>query len=123
MVLLKQIYKYNPKITLDKMISYLKHNDLTRVVDKYHSLYGLNRGILVGLSIHLLFSCVMIFFVCNKSLCFIIFDIYAIYIFYIRTYRYYTSWIKNVFVQYDMHKKAETRKRKETKCISQNHKN
>lgn len=100
----QQLNKLKSNITLDEAISYLKHKEATKLIDKYHSIYGFTRGILIGFCFHFLVFVILTIIHHFKltMACISLFDLFSIYLFYIRTYRYYTTWVKNVFIQYDL---------------------
>lgn len=110
----QQLNKLKSDITLDEAISYLKHKEATKLIDKYHSIYGLTRGIFIGFCLH--FSVFAILTIIHHfkltMVCISLFDIFSIYLFYIRTYRYYMTWVKNVFIQYDLKIRSDKRGKK-----------
>ncbi len=80
----------------EKAISVLKYNKdvSTSRVDKYHSIYALSRSLCLCFIIH------AIFVLFNWNTLLFITDILLACLFYLRTYRYFHSWVKNVYLQY-----------------------
>ena len=80
----------------EKAISELKYNKNinTSRVDKYHSIYALSRSLCLCFIIH----AIIMLFSWNPFL--LIADILFAHLFYLRTYRYFHSWVKNVYLQY-----------------------
>lgn len=92
------------KKSLSEATHTLKAAGQSNLIDRYHSIYGLTRGIWVGVMLHILLMVFLIVFykILNTvSVTFLIADILGAIFFFIRTYRYYLVWIKNVYLQYD----------------------
>jgi len=88
-----------------EMIEYLKAKGQSKVIDRYHALYGLMRGLLVG--IFLVFGMSVFMLILHGTvycICLVITDIVIFWILLIRTYRYYISWIGHTIAQYSLHK-------------------
>ncbi|MDD6564614.1 MAG: hypothetical protein PUF08_06000 [Clostridiales bacterium] len=96
--------------TLDKgfknCYNYLKLNNLTKRVDKYHSIYGMARSLSVG---YILISIKLLInnnFNCYNFKCLTACLILAI-LFFIRAKKYFYRWIELVFIQYQFEKEKE----------------
>lgn len=94
--------------SFDKAISCLKFgkNINTKRIDTYHSVYALSRSLCLCFLGHIILYSVYAIWACcgnwsvKPNLWLIIFDIIAIALFFIRTYRYFHTWVKNVYLQY-----------------------
>ncbi len=102
-------------VDFDKAISYLKYNGriTTKRIDTYHAIYALSRSLSLCFLGHLL---LLLFIIIKTSIIAIIntielwvlvpyaflciIDITLLFLFFLRTYRYFHSWIKNIFIQY-----------------------
>ena len=100
---LQRIFNNLENIGFEKAISTLKYNNEIRTnrIDTYHSVYALSRSLCICFicNILLLFLEAIAFKV-KLNLWFVIADILFAALFYIRTYRYFHSWVKNVYLQY-----------------------
>ncbi len=109
--LIHQTGRLKNKELVDEAISYLKHKESTKIIDRYHSIYGLTRGIWMGFSIHLIVFSTWVLFnldlVAIKHIIILLFDIFSIFLYFVRTHRYYITWIKNISIQYDLCKEKE----------------
>ena len=99
-------------ILLDEAISELKHEKRTDVINKYHAIYGLSRGLFIGMCITLIISLITSFNIkLNQATLLILgINIFLLFILYCRTYRSYMEWIKNVFIQYSLFQKYQQEK-------------
>lgn len=90
------IVKNNQVVDFDKAISSLKYNEKvnTKRIDKYHSIYALSRSLFLCFLIHAIIIC----FYWNLFL--FITDLFLMLLFFVRTYRYFYSWVKDVYLQY-----------------------
>ena len=105
--LFEQVQDFNDDQSVDEKASYLKHKAATKTIDKYHSIYGLTRGIWMGFCLHIM--CFIFWMIIksvpisNVEISIIAIDILAVCLFFVRTYRYYTTWIKNILIQYEFY--------------------
>lgn len=92
---------YN-KINFDEARSYLKYAGKTgtKQIDKYHSICALSRSLSICFAAHAVVE--LIVGVANGPIYIstIIVDGVLAILFWVRTYRYFTSWIRNTLVQY-----------------------
>ena len=108
--LFEQVRDFNDDQSVDEKTSYLKHKSATKTIDKYHSIYGLTRGIWTGFCLHII--CFLLWLIIENvpvsslEIGLIAVDVLAICLFYVRTYRYYATWIKNILVQFDLYNKT-----------------
>ena len=113
--LLKQTENLTYVKRIDEEISYLKYKNHIRIIEKYHSLYGMTRGIWIGFVLHtvILIICLLVnkHIISTKIIYVLVFDILSIALFYVRIHRYYISWLKNIFIQYDLCMKKEDEER------------
>lgn len=91
--------------TFEQAHSMLKYDPAinTRRIDTYHSVYGMSRSLSLCFVLHgiIEFCIFMIDLTTTRHVFFIIFiDIILAYFFLERAYRYYCSWVRNVFVHY-----------------------
>ena len=89
-------------------LNQLKYLGKNKRIDSYHSIYGQARGMTISFIINIIF----IIIICVESpnlipysniryiAYIIIFDCIMFVVFLIRTYRYYLSWIRNVYYQF-----------------------
>ena len=105
---LNQLYSKNAlndleKIGFEKALNTLKYNTEVsmRRSDTYHSVYALSRSLCICF-IGNIFLLILeaIIFKTNLNLLLVISDILFAILFFIRAYRYFHSWIKNVWFQY-----------------------
>lgn len=95
------------EVKFDKALSYLKYKDNinTRRIDTYHSIYALARSLCLCFLMHaiIIFLTSHFFEEIDISMekFFFVLDIVLVALFYIRAYRYYHSWVKNIFIQYN----------------------
>lgn len=106
----------NPDIPLHKALSYFKHKGNSILLDKYHSLYGLSRGIWIGCILNMAIIAIayiditinsdassITMALSNIRIRHVLFlDLILIILFYCRSYRFYLIWVKNVFTQYNL---------------------
>lgn len=91
-------------IGFDKAISYLKYNETisTKRIDTYHAVYALSRSLCLCFIGHSV--CIWLSLLCNNNIlsciCIFIVDCSCVLLFIIRTYRYFHTWVKNVYIQY-----------------------
>ena len=99
------------KATMYDALSHLKNRDKTTITDRYHSIYGLCRGIWVGFLGQTILSLVSILMRCTqisfKQILVLLVNAVLSILFYRKTYRFYLAWAKNVFIQYDLCLKKE----------------
>ncbi len=97
-----------PTVSFDEaysLIKFTKDIDCRRV-NVYHSVYGLSRGITVGLFFHLILTVIDCIYL--RKLNYLVFvDSVLIYIFFCRTVRYFINWIMNVYLQYHIIKEEK----------------
>ena len=102
-------YKQKEKVVSDEekaavlelMIAELKNSDAAKIIDRYHALYGLTRGIMMGILIHLITMVVLIFSHFGTAMLVVtLLDLILLAILMLRSYRYYLGWIKCVLNQY-----------------------
>ena len=105
--LFEQVHDFNDDQSVDEKISYLKYKSATKIVDKYHSIYGLTRGVWIGFCLHII---IFLFWLTTENMSvssleigIIAVDILAIDLFFVRTYRYYATWIKNILTQFEFY--------------------
>ena len=108
----KHLYKYivnNTRIkqkinqdNFDECYDYLKNKDKTKRTDKYHSLYGMSRGLFAGF-----FLLPFILLVYNIHNIFTYLFIVLAVIFLLRAKKYYYKWVECVFIEYKYYKKDE----------------
>lgn len=94
-------------LDFDEILAHNKAKNKTKLFDKYHSYYGLSRGLFIGFITHLILLCFfLIFYEVNivRVIACLIIDVLLMIIFYIRTYRYYLIWVQNVFIQSSLDK-------------------
>lgn len=105
--LFEQVREFNDDQSVDEKAAYLKHKSATKAIDKYHSIYGLTRGILTGFCLHIIGFLSWLIMksvpISNLEIGVITVDFLAICLFFIRTYRYYTTWIKNILIQFEFY--------------------
>jgi len=106
---IKSIRCFICKTDFNYALSKLKYSNCSlKKIDAYHSIYGQSRGLMISFIIH--FMCLYLFcFVKMDSIpistfqvipYIFIFDFLMIILFQVRSYRYYMSWIRNVYYQY-----------------------
>lgn len=95
------------EITLDYVISYFKFTNNSKLIDRYHSFYGLNRGIFSGLVLHLIFILIRMIMKQQADYIVVILDVVLSYLFFCRTYCCYIRWVKNTFQLYNHIKRSE----------------
>ncbi len=98
----------NVKVNFEKAVSLLKYHDKisTKRIDTYHSVYALARSLFLSFFFHIICSIVNFYIGNMKSTLWllpIIIDVFLCILFFIRTYRYFHSWVKNVYIQYHYH--------------------
>lgn len=84
-------------------IKYNKDNISTKRIDKHHSIYALSRSLCLCFLGHIVLLLASVFLSENHSNInwwWIVIDLCLLMLFFIRTYRYFLSWIKNVYTQY-----------------------
>lgn len=99
----KKIFKDLDSIGFEKALNTLKYSNetSTRRIDTYHSVYALSRSLCICFMGNILLLLLeAIIFKIKLNLWLIIVDILFVVLFFIRTYRYFHSWIKNVWLQY-----------------------
>lgn len=96
-----------PQVSFDKAYSKLKYGKRVdrKRINVYHSVYGLSRGIFIGLIVHFVISLILLVIelvggYASSSEWFVIVDLPLIYIFFCRTVRYFISWVMNVYIQF-----------------------
>lgn len=99
-VIPKNIYL---EIKFEKAITFLKYNNIisTKRIDTYHAVYALSRSLSLGHIVHMII--VILSWMCTDngiSAVYIAIDIMMAILFFERAYRYFYSWIKNIFIQY-----------------------
>lgn len=106
------VEKVDPTIKFHYALSYFKNKGCSTLLDKYHSLYGLSRGIFVGCLVHILLICLFHFNVLNMRIFrIIILDLLLSGIFFCRSYRFYLVWVQNVFIQHNLCTTTEEKRR------------
>lgn len=87
----------NKAVEFEKAICFLKYdkNVSTRRIDTYHSVYALSRSLCLCFLSHLI-----IVSHTTQNLYLLFTDLILVFLFFIRTYRYFHSWVKNVYIQY-----------------------
>lgn len=106
---IKTIRCFVCKTDFNYALSDLKYSNCNlKKIDAYHSIYGQSRGLMISFIIH--FICLYLFcLVKMESIhistiqvipCIFVFDFLMIILFQVRSYRYYMSWIRNVYYQY-----------------------
>lgn len=105
--------KIEHKTTMYDALSLLRNCEKTTITDRYHSIYGLCRGIWVGFLGQTILSLVSILTHCTqisfKQILVLLVNAVLSILFYRKMYRFYLAWAKNVFIQYDLcFKKEET---------------
>lgn len=96
-------YNRNNIEGFEKALNDLKYNNNvnTRRIDTYHSVYALSRSLLLCFAINfvlLIIDCSFTERLLNWPI--ITTDVLLCILFFIRAYRYFHSWVKNVYVQY-----------------------
>lgn len=105
------IEKVEHDIKFHSVLSYFKSKGGSTLLDKYHSLYGLSRGIFVGCLVHIILIFLFHFNVLNiRVIRIIILDLLLAEIFFCRSYRFYLVWVQNVFIQHKLCTKTEEKK-------------
>ena len=94
-----------PDISFYKANSYIKHsgNTNTKKIDKYHSAYALARSLSICFFTHCLFQGASWLWLSAPSIPSLVImstDLLLVMLFMERSYRYFNSWIREVFVQY-----------------------
>lgn len=85
------------------MIEYLKAKNQSKITDRYHALYGLMRGLLIGIFVVFVLSGFMLLIRCSAyGICFVVADVFILLVLAIRTYRYYLGWISHTIAQYSL---------------------
>lgn len=105
------------EMNFEEAISNLKFNNniSTKRIDTYHSVYALARSLTLCFCIHCGIELILWLSseMSNKSAEIIMFiDFIMAILFFDRTYRYYYSWIRNIFVQYFLSIPANERKKR-----------
>ena len=96
-------------INFDEAYSYIKYTKESNIrrTDKYHSAYALARSLFlcfVGHAGFQIFSFIKFNTCCRQMVFFLAVDTLFALIFFVRSYRYFNSWIRNVFIQYVVEK-------------------
>lgn len=112
--LYEQVQSFDDKQSIDEKIVCLKNKPATKIIDKYHSIYGLTRGIWIGFGLHII--CFLLWLIIGNmplsslEIGIIAVDIFAIILFFVRTYRYYAAWIKSILIQFECIRKCRKNK-------------
>lgn len=95
--------KHYESLRFEEVYLKLKYTDKIDIsrLNKYHSIYGLSRGLFIGIIFHIVICLISIHFVkvpIHHSI--LIVDVILAFLFLIRTKRYFYDWIKNAYIQY-----------------------
>lgn len=122
---IKKIRKFVYETDFNFALCKLKYSDCnTRKIDAYHSIYGQSRGLMISFVIH--FALLFAFgynradIILTANIHYIsylaVFDCVMFVLFLIRSYRYFLSWIRNVYYQYYFLYHKRTIKKTRTLC-------
>ena len=99
-------------VNFDRAISYLKYDEgtSTKRIDTYHAVYALSRSLCLCFLGHIVLSLIVIAIIllpcylnnwdCKPYIYFCVIDFILLLLFFLRTYRYFHTWVKNVYIQY-----------------------